>query len=394
MGDLSSTFLINFLFLSTKILLYVKKIQKSSHCNQPLILVIFMSKSSNEIHQDLSGFLSNSTVDSFGGALSQLSLKELAESIALLQSQPVLESQKKLKKLFSHFNSQVNLEELSQNLTYTSFIYFLQFIADHQKFQNQLSYILIGLPSSVFSKALSMMNDDYVSLLRNEGGLESLQYQLLLFVHEGERIKQELEKRGEHFLENLPKIVPNEMTVEAYQNLLEELEEMKGEAWEFLERANTALTIAWNTNRIDLVEKLSSIYESMQHLVSLFVGHPSFNTQAATGLYAALEQALSQNFDSSLKDDDPAIEGLTRLSIWHLKDYWKLGLLPSIRKEEELDMDHGKGHKEEKSDHQQQLHAIAQKQLERFGIGTVGDLKRYHLFSKYLLQAYLEKHSQ
>lgn len=341
---------------------------------------------------DLQLFLSTCSKEQFQEKLALFSLAELAACVTLLQMQFVPEAESKLHHLLEFIDSHISWELISQHFSISSFISFLEFIAQHPQYQNRLTFILIGLDPLIFSQSLSLLQNNHLAILRQEGLLEPLQYQLMQFTHEGEILRQEIEQNVQQFQEDLSSIKPEELTQKTLKTLRNRIENFRDQFLNYLERASTALAIAWHTDRVDLIEKLSSINESIQHQLALFIGHPNFNKLAATGLYAFLENFFSNIFDSSLKNDDAAIEGLTRLSIWHLKDYWELGLLPSIQRPEELDLDPQKHSEKERLDYQQKFIALVQMQLSRLRIEKVKDLKKFHLFSKSLFKTYIEQH--
>jgi hypothetical protein len=342
--------------------------------------------------EELKIFLSKSTPQQFQEALPHFSLSELASSLIFLQEELALERKSKLENLFQFIESPISLEILGKNLNATSFISFLEFLTQFHQYQQRLNFILVGLHPSVFSEALHQMQEHHLPILKQEGLLEPLQYQFTQFVHAGETLKHHIEKNIEQFEHELAFIDPNELTPDTLQVLFDQIDTFRKQLIDYLEGARTALAIIWYTNRIDLIEKLSVVNESIQYLLSHFVGHPASASLIATGIYAHLEQTFSKIFDASLQDEDAAIEGMTRLSVWHLKDYWELGLLPSISQVNQLELDPQKFNEEERWNHQQHLLTLVQQQLERLGIEKVKDLKKLHLFSKPLLKAYIEQY--
>jgi len=96
---------------------------------------------------------------------------------------------------------------------------------------------------------------------------------------------------------------------------------------------NKALQLAWNSNRVDLIEKLSTAKETCQKFVISIIGHPRHAVNPPTGLYARLEARLNAVFGNpsdpndieAAGNDEPAMEALVKFSIWYLKDYWDLG---------------------------------------------------------------------
>lgn len=333
-------------------------------------------ESQNALHQ----FFSQSSLEEFRKTIPSLAFPDLVEGLTILQTQPTENGKNKLEHVFSYVTSGVELESLSKHFSPESFLCFLEFIIKQPQFQDQLTFVLIGLPPSVFSQALHLLTEKHLILLQIASKIEPLQYQLTQFYHEGETLKQHVEQRVQLFKQELLTIMTEQMTPDLLQNLIGNIDHLRNLLIDYLERASAALAIVWHTDRIDLIEKLSSMNESIQHQLSHLIGHSAFDHLPASGLYAFLEQNLSNIFDSTLNDDDAAIEGMTRLSVWHLKDYAELGLLPSMQShDKELVA-------------KQTLNSLVQVQLERLGIGKVRDLKKFHLFSKYLLKDYIEKH--
>lgn len=334
-------------------------------------------------------FLAESSLKDFKTTLPHLSFSELAESLLLLQLQPSLESKKKLECLFQVMDSPATLEMVGKHFSVSHFLSFLELLNQYPSYQNRLSSILIRLNPVVFSQSLHLLQNNHLTYLKHEGLLEPLQYHLTQFVHEGEALQKQISQKGQQFSQHLPYIQSEELTPEELHSLIHQIDFLRDNLLDYLERLSTALSIVWHTDRVDLIEKLSSINEILQHQLIYLIGHSNFDQGSSTGLYLSLEQVLSRVFDSTLNDHDAALEGLTRLSIWHLKDYWELGLLPSIQ-QKEIDL-HDDNEEEYQSSHQR-LSFLVQQQLERLRIGTVGDLKKAYVFSKPLLKAYIHQH--
>ncbi len=351
-----------------------------------------MSKNSFESSDQLKTFISESSPDQFKNQLSHFSFSDLAESFVLLQSQPALESKSKLNFLFEFIDSPTTLEMIGQRFSVSHFLSFLDCLDRHSSYQNRLNFILVGLQPLVFSHALQFVQQHHLVYLKSEGLLEPLQYHLTQFAHEGEFLQQQIEQKSQQFIQGLASIEQEELTQEGFNSLIEQIDVLRDNLLNYLERISVALAIVWHTDRIDLIEKLSSINEALQHQLIHLIGHTSFNHHPATGLYLLLTQILAQIFDTELKDEDSALEGLTRLSIWHLKDYWELGLLPFIPQLKKLDLNAQEFSEEERTAHRQHLFSLVQEQLERLQIGTVGNLKKTQLFSKPLLKRYIDQH--
>lgn len=353
-----------------------------------------MSNPTLESLEALKIFLSKSSKEEFKENLSLFSLSELVESLTLLRTQPVSEANEKLHELLSWIDASFNIELLGKHFSPKSFANYLEIMSQHPHFQNRLSHLLVGIDPLVFSEALQYLQDVHLDLLKQEGLQEPLQYQLTQFFHEGEALKEAIEREGLKFQQELNSYIPEQVSSDLLQELLTKIDGFRNILIEYLDKTSTALAIVWHTNRIDLIEKLSSINESIQHQLNHFVGHPAFDTLPPTGLYAYLQNHFAKVFDSSLRDNDAAIEGMTRLSIWHLKDYWELGLLPFLKEEEILDMEKQMDNESKRLEEQERYMILVKEQLEQLRIKTVADLKHLHLFSRSLLRTYIEENGR
>lgn len=331
------------------------------------------------------------TLEEFNSIIPNFSPKELGENFALLQSDGTDESKEKLLSLFHSIDSPNKLESLAKFFSMPIFLKFLNFFALHHEYQDRLAFILVGLPPSVFCSCLNFLEAHHLALFKQNELLEPLQYHLNQFIHEGEALYGKIEADSGRIENEVLSIRPEELNSIGIEKLLDQMDNFRSLLLDYLERAKTALSIVWNTGRIDLIEKLSNINEALQYQLTVSIGHPSSENMPATGLYLNMHKSFSNIFNSSLKDQDASLEGLTRLSIWHLKDYWKLGLLPHLDNVEEIDLDPRHFNEDKRSAHHQNLFSQVQKQLENLHIGTVGDLKKKSLFSQQLLIDYIEK---
>lgn len=330
----------------------------------------------------LQAFVIQSSLEDFKAQLSYLSPAEIGQTLFFLQKESSSTSSNKLESLFHFIDSPTSLEKLGKALSVPQFLAVLDFLHQHSPYQNRLPYILVGLQPSVFSQALYMCQPEPLTLLKHESLFEPLQYQLTQFVHESEALQKHTEQAIQQLQQDFQFIQPEKLTQESLQVILNQIAILENQLIDYLERLKQALSIVWNTDRIDLIDKLSSINEILQHQLIHSIGVRGGGQDPSTGLYLTLEQHLSSIFDTSLQDSDAAMEGLTRLSIWYLRDYWELGLLPSVKQMSDLEAHHP--------------HSLAQiqKHLEKLQIQTVGDLKKAYLFSRPLLKAYITQHQE
>lgn len=274
------------------------------------------------------------------------------------------------------------LINLGKTLTADQFITFLSEMSENQEKEKELPYLLAGLEPHVFSDSLRQLSPALLSSLQRKSVQEPLYYLLTQIFHEGEALYQHLQREIQLFEESLALLQPDSLSPDAIQSYLNKIKELSDEISHFLPTLNAALTLIWQTDRIDLIEKLSNLKEMLLQLLTHAIGSQGNGEFPSTGLYAELETACSTLYDSSLKDSDAAIEGLTRLSIWFHKDYHELGL-PL----------HDEGADAETADQTVQADRLTQvqKQLERLNIGTVKGLKQAYIFSKEMLKSYIEK---
>ncbi|MFI0434677.1 MAG: hypothetical protein ACH350_02975 [Parachlamydiaceae bacterium] len=334
----------------------------------------------------LKEFINHCTDSEFQEVLPSFSPSHLANSLALLQSS-IPQLRGKLHLLFQCAPSSFCLE--GQYFTPCGFIEFLNFMLNTSSTHNLLNQILIQLPPPIFSSSLRLLKEHHLQLMREEALLEPLHYQLTQFIHEGEALRMETQKEAHDFKQHLLLMQIKELTHDDLDAAYRKIDDLKTAVTDYLESAKTALAIVWHTHRLDLIDKLSCMNESLQHDLMEIIGHPASEKDDATGLYLKTEEIMGSIFDSSLMDDDASVEGMTRLDIWHLKDYWELGLLPSIHHSEGLELDSRHFHEKDRWRHQQNLISLIQDELENLGIGKVRDLKKHHVYSKQLLKWYL-----
>ncbi len=348
-----------------------------------------MSDLSLKSPESIPTFLLASSLEEFEKNLPHFSYEELAESFAIARILPSPLATAKLHALIAFIDSPERLKRVGAQLTPTYLLDCLEVLNRHGLHPPHLGALLAGLRPTIFSQALILMQASHFAYLKQAGVLEPLQYHLTQFIHEGEALAEETDREAKRFIHALPLIQPEQLTYEEWEALTQTLHLLENRLAQFLKKSSAALALAWSTDRIDLIERLSSIHESIQHLALHTVGHPESNALPPGGLYLALEQRLSTVFDDTLKEGDAALEGLTRLGIWELRDYWEIGLLPSVHSVLELELDPQQHNAEACLAHQHRLLSTVRQQLEHLHLRTVEDLKRARIFSKPLLNAYM-----
>jgi hypothetical protein len=330
--------------------------------------------------------------------LSTLSTQEITTCVTLLQASTHSDAFLKLLKLINIFDQTDPLEAIGKGLSLQQFLMLIVHFSHHPEGKTKLSPLFVGLSPSIFFQALFEISSDHLLVLKQESISEPLQSQLTFFEHDCERFFEKMNEEFIHLQQEIEKVDKKTFSYQNLKTLEKRIEEIRCACEERLTGLNKALAITWNTNRIDLIDKLSKLKENFIHLITQQIGFPMLD-HTPTGLYLILRQTLSTVFNAtknqqqqeSLADGDSALEGLTKFSIWYLKDYWNLGLLPEILDPAELEWDPLKHTDQERIEHHHYLFSLIQSHLNKLQIGTVGDLKKAHIYSRNMLEEYISQ---
>lgn len=278
------------------------------------------------------------------------------------------------------------LESIGKILTEKQFLILLEAYLKDQFSLHKLLSILVGLPSHIFIKTIETAPREYLEPLKKEELLEPLQNHLNILGHNCEKERVELHQIEEKLfkeIQELNKKNLNNLTLKEIKTKIISLENRYQRILGILDRA---LSILWNTSRIDLLDRFSRLKESANLQYVLINGTQAHRLGLQVYLKKILndiyEEESSQENGKILNDDDLTIDGLTKLGVWYLKDYWEVGLLPKIKKFEELDQN--------PTAH---LFHNVQENLDRLGIKTIKDLKNANIYSKDMLIEYIQKHA-
>lgn len=289
-----------------------------------------------------------------------------------------------------------SLEAVGRVISLSQLIEFLDFAAVNKDQAWKLFPIFITIPHPLFSQMLLDMPEKRKEQLQLLCTAEPLQHHLLMYSHE-------LTDLFDNLFNSYLLLEEEILTLESTELSSEELAAVQRNIGELREKVNltrskieNALSLAWNAGNSDLIEMLSNSRERYERFLFTTVGHPASQSAQATGLYQTLENRLTavfgennrgDNFEA-LKDNEPAIEALARLSLWYIEDYWKIGLLPDVVDPEELSLP--------ALSRNTQLPAYYQKKviqnLKLIGLKTVKDFKRNHIVSQSILKDYIATH--
>lgn len=331
--------------------------------------------------------------------LPTLTESQLTQCVKLLEDYSIPNAFSKLIYILEHVNESNRLESFAKGLSTEQFLMILDHLSQTPSLKNKLSPLLVGLPSPIFLQVLEKINPLFLNCLKHESMTEPLQHLLTLFIHDCE---YRLESAHEAIVMHrrlIQELEPHTLSFQQLEDTEAQIFKLHQILADRLQAINHAQAILWNANRIDLIDKLSQLKEQFFYLLNKQIGHPS-DHESATGLYQVLEESLSRVFagdpfldiDTSLQDEDSALEGFTKFSIWYFKDYWELGLLPSVQYAYQLELDPAEHTEQDILNHRQQLFTAVQKSLDKLKLSSVKDLKNAKIFSKSLLEHYISTH--
>ncbi len=263
----------------------------------------------------------------------------------------------------------------------------------------KLSPLLVGMDHKKFYEILDSLSDPQLQVFKDEGVTEPIQHHLTTLTHEMEREIEKGEEEIDHLYERVDRFMLEEIGLHDVREVIKEMQLYQISFDQLFNKSNKALAIAWNTKRLDLIESLNKIKGTCQKFVLYGLGTPTNNQQLSSGLYQLIEEKLFEVYGNSLdpddteavRDNEPAVEGLVKLSVWYLRDYWEIGLLPHIKDKESLDLNLDKHTEAERVKYREDLFTQAQVNLSLIGLSTVKDLKDNFIFSKKSLQEFIQE---
>lgn len=262
--------------------------------------------------------------------------------------------------------------------------------------KEKLFPLFIGMRHDLFLQLLLTATPKELLILKHECLTEPIQHHLTLLAHDlVSRISQcnALETSIELGIQNL---ILDDVDSKQIHNEEEKIHKLLKSCDSILFTASQALSLAWNTNRPDIIEKLSKVKEQAQRLINQVIGKMRSASSTPTGLFLLLEKRLDSVFTSpndieAITDDEPATEALVKFSVWYLQDYYQIGLLPDIQHPDQLELDPKAHSEKERADHREYLFQTAERHLEQLGLFTLSDLKQAKIFSKKGLKDFIEQ---
>lgn len=252
----------------------------------------------------------------------------------------------------------------------------------YQEFNRMLPHVLIGISHEDFRHLFRDADESQLQAFKELAQTEALQHHLTILCHDLQQQQDEENQKITRLFETINALRPEEMghaeVLEIYHQIAHCAEALELQ----LILSSKALAIVWSTSRPDLIEAFSRVKERVEVLLTKGIGQQI----PPSGIYLALEEKLfsiygGENAIDQLRDEEPAIEVLAKLSVWSSKDYSDLGFtIPGGSEEMPA--------KEE----QERLFKAAGLQLQALGLSTIADLKKAGIFSKKSLGEYIQSH--
>lgn len=329
--------------------------------------------------------------------------KEIAELIKgtpeeIKKNVPLISNREKLKAIIRALNQRPELETIGNSLNTQQFITLVESVLElNDKNHWKLSPLLVGMSHETFYDAFSKLKEKDLAVFKVESVTEPVQHHLTMISHKMNGEIEHIVKELSAFEKSIVDSDPQKLLMNDVQALIEQIEHFSQKLLNLIDISKKALSIAWNTHRVDLIETFNRIKDSCQKLTLLGIGKPSTLSEPRTGLYDKLYQHLFQIYGDPLNntdpetllDTEPAMEALVKFSIWYLKDYWEIGLLPTVKHLEDLDVEHSS--EQERIQFRENLFNQAKENLSKIGLNTVLDLKTHFIFSKGTLQEFIRE---
>jgi hypothetical protein len=330
-------------------------------------------------------------------------LARKADSMSPEESKAIIQSldnssadwEEKVRVLIQHTENKPCLEAIGTAISPEQFFCLLGF-TDFKKF----SPLLVGMAHETFRKLLLQATQEQLKLLKHQGMSEPLQHQITLYSHEITAKVTVLNHVYEKLNFRIEGIDVANFESEERIELWQDICRLSESYHELMHECSVVLLFAWNTERSDLIDQLTISKEKCHRVCRFSVGFPTTGREKSSGMFKLLDEKLFAVYGNTknpadfeaLSDDENAMEGLAKFSIWYVQDYWDLGLLPNIGSQAELDLDSNKYSEKERVSYRNQLLRQVQENLAQLGLETVLDLKKAWIYSRKSLIHYLELH--
>lgn len=301
--------------------------------------------------------------------------------------------------IFLHAQNYKEIEALAHSLSLSEFCDLLELCVDLQEgVRERLNPLLVGISHHIFSESLNFLKTPQLHILRRVADDEPLQYHVTLVIHA-------LSEKAAASAEAMDQLAREILAYDLKNVAQADLESFKIRIQAGIHFFHTALdkldlllSLAWNSNREELISKLTSLKENWLRYLRLELGEPTQGSTPSSGIYALFDEHFGAIYGAAgedqalslLIDEDPAFEALAALGIWYVEDYWEIGLLPGIQHAHELRLLPEESDEGARREYRERLSHTARANLEHLGLKTVLDLKQKQLYSRRMLMRYIQ----
>lgn len=268
--------------------------------------------------------------------------------------------------------------------------------------QEKFSSLFILMPPEVFRSVIANATPKQMNTLKKEAIAEPLLHQLTVLSN---GLKNDVAAYGLEIMNKereLKELPLENITSSDIFSVTHDLHSLAEKGLSLQGLISQALALAWQTTRMDIIDQLSQSKEHCQKIILEGFGlkpqqgvGPIKLEILQTGLWSVLNNRLDSVFEEffdpskHLQDQIPAMEALVKFSVWYLKDYWEIGLLPQIKNESDLELNPDKYSENERLEYREELFLAAQRTLEEHGLFTLADLKSAKIYSRKALVEYI-----
>lgn len=267
-----------------------------------------------------------------------------------------------LKKQLDQLMDPHQLELFGNSLQPGQMIHLLDIINQNQnKYSEKLSPILAGLSHENFTKLILLLTPEQQALLQHESMAIPLQHHLSILAQDKMNVFESVTKLFLGLDMIIERFNVAEMGLKELKELSNQIHHLSLSVDVEVMAISRLLLLAWNSNRIDLIEKFSLLKESLQKY-SKYNALPEKLQNKLDSVYAKINQV-----------NVPAIDAIAELSVWCPQDYIEIGLLSD----------------DEKNQNSIEMTSKAKMKLESLGLSSLNDLKAAGIYSKKALTDYL-----
>lgn len=306
-----------------------------------------------------------------------------------------MEWETELKNQLENLTETHQLEALGKTLTSPQMLYVLDYKAS---LTNKLSPILAGLSPEVFSQVLLLLTPEQLLVLQHESMTIPVQHHLTVLSLDKFKMLDYVAAMVLTLETLIEHLEVEKLGIADLSEIIDKIDQLSQGIDFELNILNKALSLAWNSDRADLIEKLSLLKETIQKYKTFSIG----KKDSQEGLYAKLNRKLNNVYNETnwttdrgvIPENTPAIEALAKLSIWYIQDYFAIGLLPEIQSGADLDLSPAKHSEKERFEYKENLINKVKNKLKELGLLTLEDLKKNRIYSKKGFQEYISNKSE